>query len=74
LPGDLSLNSEEARVLEGLRRRLKAKVDGMEDIEDKEKEKGLEGVDAGSGRSSAEFTIVPSRSDGGRSGSTNGDM
>jgi hypothetical protein len=74
LPDNLSLNSEEARVLEGLRRRLKAKVDGMEVIEDKEKEKELEGVDAGSGRSSTEFTIVPSRSDGGRSGSTNGDM
>lgn len=74
LPDDLSLNAEEARVLESLRRRLRARVDGMEDIKEKEKEKDMEGADVGSGRSSTEFTIVPSRSDGGRSGSTNGDM
>ena len=61
LPDDLSLNKEEAHVLEKLRRRLRKRVDvrdGLGDGKDREK------ADVGSGRSSTDFTMVPSRSEG----------
>ncbi|KAF2824013.1 hypothetical protein CC86DRAFT_328121 [Ophiobolus disseminans] len=54
LPGDLSLNAEETKVLERLRERLRKRVDG--------REKDVDG-DSRSERSSTEFTMVPSRSD-----------
>jgi CBS-domain-containing membrane protein len=53
LPDDLSLNEEETRVLEGLRDRLRKRVDQDP------------GGDAESARSSAQITMVPSRSDTG---------
>jgi hypothetical protein len=57
LPDDLSLNVEETKVLEGLRERLRTRVDG-----DGEKN-GREKIDTESARSSAQITMVPSRSD-----------
>jgi CBS-domain-containing membrane protein len=53
LPDDFSLNKEETKVLERLRERLRKRVD----------EEGKEGED--SGRSSTEFTMVPSQSGSG---------
>jgi hypothetical protein len=51
----LGLSAEETRVLEGLRRRLRRRVD-----------EGKEGdEDLGSERSSENFTMVPSRSETG---------
>jgi hypothetical protein len=70
LPCDLSLNADEAKVLERLRERLRRKVD---ESKDDEKEKDADETDSSSERSSTEFTIVPSRSDAGR-GSMHGDM
>ncbi|KAH7087735.1 HPP family protein [Paraphoma chrysanthemicola] len=56
LPGDLSLNAEEAKVLERLRERLRRRIDeGDEDESEK--------LESASERSSTEFTMVPSRSD-----------
>lgn len=52
LPEDLSLNAEETKVLERLRGRMRKRVD----------ERDL-ATDSNSGRSSTEFTKVPSRSD-----------
>jgi len=56
LPDDLSLNMEETRVLEGLRDRLRKRVDADEHGKEQ---------DAGSTRSSAQITMVLSRSDAG---------
>jgi hypothetical protein len=67
LPESLSLNAEEAHVLEKLRERLRERVDAKED-ENANK-------DSSSGRSSTEFTVVPTRSDRSDSGgSTRADM
>lgn len=61
LPDDLSLNKEEAEVLEKLRKRLRKRVDARDSFEqDKDREK----TEADSARSSTEFTMVPSRSEG----------
>lgn len=54
LPGDLSLNADETRVLEKLRERMRWRRAGVED----EKE-----TLSDSGRSSADFTVVASRSE-----------
>lgn len=54
LPEAMSLNAEETKVLERLRERLRRRVD----------EKDMD-TDSRSERSSAEFTVVPSRSDAG---------
>jgi hypothetical protein len=72
LPEDLSLNAEETRILEGLRARmLKRRVDGRKQKNDKT---DTSMTDSSSGRSSTDFTVVASRSDRSRSGSTHGDM
>lgn len=57
LPEDLSLNAEETQVLEKLRERMRWRMVGVEDAED---EKGRR---SNSERSSADFTVVASRSD-----------
>jgi len=57
LPTTLSLNNEEAELLERLRDRLRKRLD---------KEEDLDNTDTTSGRSSAEVTIVPTRSEGAR--------
>jgi CBS-domain-containing membrane protein len=56
LPDDFSLNTEETKVLERLRERLRKRVD-------MEREEGKNGED--SGRSSTEFTMVPSQNGSG---------
>lgn len=62
LPDDLSLNEEEAKVLENLRERLRKRVDA-------ERKLGALGEkERGSARSSAECTIVPSHSGSSRDG------
>jgi hypothetical protein len=72
LPEDLSLNAEETRVLEELRvRMLRRRVDGRT-RRNKKTDTGM--TDASSERSSTDFTVVASRSDRSRSGSTHGDM
>lgn len=65
LPDDLSLNAEESKVLEKLRERLRKSVDS-ENEDEKPRRESLHDSDA----SSAEFTVVPSRSDRGDSSST----
>lgn len=57
LPKDMSLNAEETRVLERLRERIRWRVAGAVDAEDEKERK------SGSERSSADFTVVASRSD-----------
>lgn len=57
LPTTLSLNNEEAELLERLRDRLRKSL---------VKEEDLDNTDPTSGRSSAEVTIVPTRSEGAR--------
>jgi CBS-domain-containing membrane protein len=64
LPENLSLNADEAQVLERLRARLRERADAKDERENKDR-------NSSSGRSSTEFTMVPSRSD--RSGSTQDD-
>ena len=59
LPDNMSLNAEETKVLERLRERLRKRVDVERQGGHTEKE------DTGSGRSSAEFTMVPSRNGSG---------
>lgn len=59
LPDDLSLNREEAEVLEKLQRRLRTRADDRRGSE----EQGGEKTGLDSGRSSAEVTMVPTRSD-----------
>jgi hypothetical protein len=54
LPTTLSLNDEEAELLDRLRERLRKRLDKEEDFDNTE---------STSGRSSAEFTIVPTRSE-----------
>jgi CBS-domain-containing membrane protein len=54
LPDDLSLNAEETKVLERLRERLRKRVDAEKE------ERGTETEDMNSGKSSTEFTMVPS--------------
>ncbi|KAF2028440.1 HPP family protein [Setomelanomma holmii] len=56
LPADLSLNAEETTMLQSLKERLRKSIDRKE-------EKETERSDSTSGRSSTEFTMVPSRSD-----------
>lgn len=58
LPDDLSLNEEESKVLEMLRERLRHRVDALRKDRELEKER----MEPASGRSSAECTMVPSRS------------
>lgn len=60
LPDDLSLNKEEAEVLEKLRRRLKSRVDERDGVKGEGKDLDTE---SSSGRSSTECTVVPSRSE-----------
>jgi CBS-domain-containing membrane protein len=68
LPEYLSLNAEEAQVLEKLRERLRKRVDaktgGKEEMDTRKR-------DSSSARSSTDFTVVPSRSG---SGSTHVDI
>lgn len=74
LPEDLSLNAEETKVLEKLKERLRKRVDERECGQD---EKIKDETDSSSERSSTEFTMVPSRSDGearSHSGSTHGGL
>lgn len=63
LPAALSLNKDEAELLERLRERLRKRVDA------ERAEKHLDASDLSSGRSSADFTMVPTRSEGARSNS-----
>ncbi|KZM23659.1 DNA repair protein rad16 [Ascochyta rabiei] len=63
LPETLSLNKEEAELLERLRGRLKQRVDA------ERAEKGLDDTASSSGRSSTDITMVPTRSEGARSNS-----
>lgn len=51
LPEDMSLNDEEAKILEKLRNRLQHRVDAMAEKR----------ANSDSGRSSAEFTVVASQ-------------
>lgn len=62
LPDDMSLNGEETRVLEKLRERLRKRVDVRREGGD------METKEADSGRSSAEFTMVPSNSGSSQAG------
>jgi hypothetical protein len=62
LPDDMSLNAEETRVLEKLRERLRKRVDNEREGRD------METKEAESGRSSAEFTMVPSNSGSSQAG------
>jgi hypothetical protein len=61
LPEALSLNKDEAELLERLRGRLKERVDAERG------EKNVDGTELSSGKSSADFTMVPTRSEGARS-------
>lgn len=63
LPEALSLNKDEAELLERLRTRLRRRVDAERG------EKNLDDTDSSSGKSSADFTMVPTRSEGARSNS-----
>ncbi|KAJ4349001.1 DNA repair protein rad16 [Ascochyta clinopodiicola] len=63
LPEALSLNKDEAELLERLRERLKQRVDAERE------EKNLDDTGSSSGRSSTDFTVVPTRSEGARSNS-----
>lgn len=63
LPEALSLNKDEAELLERLRIRLRRRVDAERG------EKNLDDTDSSSGKSSADFTMVPTRSEGARSSS-----
>ncbi|KAH9872978.1 hypothetical protein J1614_005373 [Plenodomus biglobosus] len=62
LPDDLSLNEEEAKVLENLRERLRKRVDAERKLG------ALDEKERRSARSSAECTIVPSHSGSSRDG------
>ncbi|CAG5175416.1 uncharacterized protein ALTATR162_LOCUS10659 [Alternaria atra] len=62
LPDDMSLNAEETKVLERLRERLRKRVDNEREERDMEKNK------SDSGRSSTEFTMVPSNSGSNQTG------
>lgn len=67
LPEALSLNKDEAELLERLRERLKRRVDAERE------EKNLnDDTDLSSRQSSADFTMVPTRSEGARSNSESG--
>jgi CBS-domain-containing membrane protein len=59
IPDDLSLNAEETKVLERLRERLRKKVDIEREDNNMEKD------ESDSGKSSTEFTMVPSNSGSG---------
>lgn len=63
LPDALSLNKDEAELLERLRERLKRRVDAEQEA------KKLDDTESSSGKSSADFTMVPTRSGGTRSNS-----
>lgn len=63
LPETLSLNQDEAEVLERLRDRLRKRVD------EEREGKTFDDTETSSGKSSTEFTMVPSRSEGARSNS-----
>lgn len=63
LPEAMSMNKDEAELLERLRERLRIRVDaGRED-------KNIDETDSSSGKSSADFTMVPTKSEGARSNS-----
>jgi CBS-domain-containing membrane protein len=62
LPEALSLNKDEAKLLERLRERLRRRVDA--ELEGRDLE-----TDSSSAKSSTEFTMVPTRSEGARSNS-----
>ena len=64
LPDDLSLNEEEAKVLERLRERLQKRVD----VEKESGDLDISHADSQSARSSAECTMVPSHSGSSRTG------
>lgn len=59
LPDDLSLNTEEGKMLESLKKRLRRRVDAR--LHRRERQQH----DSTSDRSSTECTVVPSRSDAG---------
>ena len=59
LPDDLSLNAEETKLLERLRERLRKRVDAERE------ERGTEKEEMESGKSSTEFTMVPSHNGSG---------
>lgn len=61
VPEAFSLNTEEAELLEKLRNRLRQRVYG------ERKSKTLDDTESNSGKSSTDFTAVPSRSEGARS-------
>lgn len=63
LPKALSLNKDEAELLEGLRKRLRKRVDA-----EREK-KNIDDTESSSGKSSTDFTMVPTSSEGARSSS-----
>lgn len=65
LPEALSLNKDEADLLEKLRIRLKKRVDA------ERKGRDSDATESSSSRSSTEFTMVPTRSEGVRSNSEN---
>lgn len=66
LPEALSLNKDEAELLERLRERLRRRVDAERDA------MKLDDTQPSSGKSSTEFTMVPTRSVGARSNSDSG--
>lgn len=63
LPEALSLNKDEAELLERLRERLRRRVDAERE------EKNSDDTDSNSGKSSTDFTMVPTRSERARSNS-----
>ncbi|KAF3049398.1 DNA repair protein rad16 [Didymella keratinophila] len=63
LPEALSLNKDEAELLERLRERLRKRVDAEREG------KRFDDTDSSSGKSSADFTMVPTNSEGARSSS-----
>lgn len=63
LPEAFSLNKDEAELLEKLCERLRRRVNAEREAED------LDRTQPGSGKSSTEFTMVPTRSEGARSNS-----
>lgn len=63
LPEALSLNKDEAELLERLRKRLRRRVDAEREG------KNFDDTDSSSGISSTEFTVVSTRSEGARSNS-----
>ena len=63
LPEALSLNKDEAELLEKLRERLRKRIDAGREG------KSFDDTDSRSGKSSTDFTMVPTKSEGARSDS-----